>query len=257
MKYTISILLITLLSANTLFGQYDIEKEAIGVNMIDFQYTFQIPGGDMAQRFGVNSSIGGGYNYKTKKNWLFGVELNYMFSQNVKNADQILWDLEVHPGNFIVNSEGSAAEMRLHERGVNGFFKFGKLFPILSPNPNSGFFVTAGLGYMGYKIKFHSVNNEAIIFQNEDYMKLYDRYTGGFALTESVGYMFLSNKRIWNFYVSANFTQGFTKNLREYNADEGPGGFTDKSVRNDLLFGFRVGWVFNIYARAPKEYYYN
>ncbi|MDR0364811.1 MAG: hypothetical protein LBH92_07340 [Bacteroidales bacterium] len=255
MKYSVSILFAALMTINTLFGQHDIEKELIGVNMVDFQYAFQIPSGDLSDRFGVNSSIGGGYNYKTKKNWLIGIELNYMFSQNIKNADKLFWDLEVHPGEFIVNAEGNGSSIRLYERGVNGFVKFGKLFSVLSPNPNSGFFVTAGLGYMGYKIKIHSENNEALIFQNKDYMKLYDRYTGGFALSESIGYMYLSNNRILNFYVAANFVQGFTKNLRKYNADEMK--YTDQSTRNDLLFGFRIGWIFNIYQRAPQDYYYN
>jgi len=244
----------------TLFSQRDITKEALGTSIIDFRYSLQFPGQDMAQRFGVNSALGAGFMYKTKSNWLIGIEANYMFSQNIKNSDSLLWDLEVHPGEFIISNTGGSAEIRLHERGVHGFVKFGKVFPILSPNPNSGFFVTVGAGYLGYKIRIDNVASKALIFADNadgynDYLKGYDRLTGGFALSENIGYIFFSNSRLWNFYIAADFIQGFTKNRRKYDFDRRA--YTNQSIRHDFLYGFRIGWIFTLYQRPPKEFYYN
>jgi hypothetical protein len=254
------LLIITIVFAGTLCAQRDITKEALGTSMIDFHYTLQFPGQDMAERFGVNSSLGAGYAFKTKTNWLIGIELNYMFGQNIKNSDSLLYDLEIHPGEFIISNSGGSAEIRLHERGVNGFVKFGKVFPVLSPNPNSGFFVTVGAGYIGYKIRIDNVAGQALIFANNpegynDYVKGYDRLTGGFALSENIGYLFLSNTRLWNFYLVADFMQGFTKNRRQYEFDRRA--YTDKGIRHDFLYGIRLGWVFTLYQRPPKDFYYN
>ncbi|MCL2511835.1 MAG: hypothetical protein FWF09_07270 [Bacteroidales bacterium] len=254
------LLIFMVVFAGTLCAQRDISKEAIGVSMIEFHYMLQVPGQDMAERFGVNSSLGAGYEFKTKSNWIFGMELNYMFGQNIKNADSLLWDLEVHPGEFIISSAGNATEIRLHQRGVNGFVKAGKLFPILSPNDNSGFFVTVGVGYMGYKIRIDNVSGQAPIFADNhegynDYIKGYDRLTGGFALSENIGYLFLSNSRLWNFYIVADFMQGFTKNRRKYDFDRRA--YTDQSIRHDFLYGARLGWVFTLYQRPPRDFYYD
>ena len=253
------LLIIMVVFTGTLWAQRDITKEAMGASLLDFHYTVQFPTQDMAERFGVNSLLGAGYTYKTKHNWLIGIELNYIFSQNIKNADSLLYDLEVHPGEYIIGNGGGTAEIRLHERGVNGYVKFGKLFPILSPNPNSGFFATVGVGYMGYKIRIDNVAGQALIFNNyegyNDYVKGYDRLTGGVALAENVGYLFLSNSRLWNFYVAADFMQGFTKNRRQYDFDRRA--YTDQSTRHDFLYGIRAGWIFTLYQRPPKDFYYD
>jgi len=244
----------------TLSAQRDITKEALGTSMIDFRYTLQFPAQDMAERFGYNSSLGTGFMFKTKSNWLVGIEVNYMFSQNIKNSDSLLYDLEVHPGEFIISNTNGSAQIRLHERGVNGFVKFGKLLPVLSPNPNSGFFATVGAGYLGYKIRIDNVAGQALIFANgpdgyNDYIKGYDRLTGGFALSENVGYLLLSNSRLWNFYLVADFMQGFTKNKRKYDFDRHA--YTDQNIRHDFLYGIRFGWIFTLYQRPPKDFYYD
>ena len=250
------LLTIMVVFTGALWAQRDITKESLGTSMIDFHYTLQFPAQDMAERFGMNSALGAGYSFKTKGNWIVGIELNYMFSQNVKNSDSLLYDLEVHPGGFIISNTGGSAEIRLHERGMNGFVKFGKLFPILSPNPNSGFFVTVGAGYLGYKIRIDNVASQALIFNNNpDYAKGYDRLTGGFTLSENIGYLFLSNSRLLNFYLVADLMQGFTKNKRLYDFDRHA--YTDQSIRHDFLYGIRLGWVFTLYQRPPKEFYYN
>ena len=87
------LLTIMVVFTGALWAQRDITKEALGTSMIDFHYTLQFPAQDMAERFGMNSALGAGYSFKTKGNWIIGIELNYMFSQNIKNSDSLLYDL--------------------------------------------------------------------------------------------------------------------------------------------------------------------
>ena len=66
----------------------------------------------------------------------------------------------------------------------------------------------------------------------------------------------MSNNGLVNFYTGFYFQQGFTKNQRDINFDT-PDIPVDKSMRNDFLYGYKVGWVIPIYKRKPKDYYYN
>ena len=68
MRFTAIILLILL--AGGLKAQFDINDTTLSIPMFHATYSYQFPGGDMADRFGNNSSIGGGFLYKTNQNWL-------------------------------------------------------------------------------------------------------------------------------------------------------------------------------------------
>jgi hypothetical protein len=86
-----------------------------------------------------------------------------------------------------------------------------------------------------------------------DYKKGYDRLSNGFALREFIGYQFLSNYRLINFYAGVEFIQAWTKCRRIVNFDTMQ---RDLTKRHDLLIGIRVGWLLPIYNRMPDEYYY-
>ncbi|MDD4848693.1 MAG: hypothetical protein PHR53_08025, partial [Bacteroidales bacterium] len=203
--------------------------------------------------FGYNHSIGGGYTFKSKKNWLLGVDFNFMFGQQIKNEAALYHLLETN-NEFIISIDGSVSEVRTHERGFNAFLKFGKLFSVLAPNPNSGFFVDAGLGLLTYKYRIDNVKGMAQPLSGE-YPKGYDRLTTGFALRESVGYLFLSNSRLANFFVSFDFIQSFSHRQRDYDFDLMQ--YTDKSTKMDYLYSIRIGWIFNLYRRSTPDYFYN
>jgi hypothetical protein len=112
--------------------------------------------------------------------------------------------------------------------------------------------LTAGGGIMQHKIHIVNSGNTAPQLDDE-YKKGYDRLTNGFALTEFVGYKHLSRNRVWSFYGGIEFTQAFTVSRRDYNFDTMS---ADEAGRFDQLLGFRIGWVFPLYGRQPKEFYY-
>lgn len=232
-------------------GQQSIKDESITIPMVYASYAYQFPGADMADRFGTNSSIGPGFQVKTASNWIFGLETNFIFGNNFKPGFSIFKDIMTSDGN-IINGDGLPAVVALFERGFIISGKFGKLFPVLSPNPNSGIVVYGTIGYMQHKLRIDVENNSAPQLLG-DYKKGYDRLTGGFAISEAIGYQIMGNSRILNFFFGVEFHQGWTKSKREYLFDlKG----ADKTNRFEILFGPKISWFIPIYQRAPEEYYF-
>ena len=136
MLYKSLILLVGLLSCLQSFAQLNIRDSLISAPMLITSYAYQIPGGDISSRFGGNSNVGIDFLYKTKSNWLFGADWQYMFGGKVK--EQILNGLITEQG-YIIGSDGLPADINITQRGYSSTLKFGKLFPIIGPNKNSGF----------------------------------------------------------------------------------------------------------------------
>jgi hypothetical protein len=249
MKIQITLLLLTL-AVTSLFGQVNVKDSAITAPIIYATYSYQFPGGDLSDQFGSNSSIGGGFLVKTSGNWLIGAEGNYLFGGTVRNSDSMLARISTSEG-FIIDANGMYADIVLYERGFSFYGYFGKLIPVLSPNPNSGFTITAGGGYLQNKIRVHNPNNTAPQLLG-DYKKGYDKLNGGFALTGSIGYTYLSNSRLTNFSLSFQFIQAWTKRMRDYNFDlKGP----DPASYSSQFYGIKACWFIPLYKRKPKEFY--
>ena len=238
------------LSIRTIVAQVNITDSAIFTPIIYATYSYQFPGGDLAAQFGSNSSIGGGLLFKTTGNWLIGAEGNFMFGQSVKNSDNILKGIETNEG-FIIDANGYVADVIFYERGYSILAKFGKVIPLLAPNPNCGFTLIAGGGYIQDKIRIHNPGNTAPQLLG-DYNKGYDRLNGGMAVTGSIGYMYLSKSRILNFSLAFEFTQTWTTHYRERNFDTG---LQDTQKLNSQFYGIKVCWLIPLYRRAPKQFY--
>ena len=85
-KIFISLLLLLGISLH-FFAQKDIMKEPIPVAMFQATYAFQLPAFDTKTSFGVNSTIGASFVYKTESNWLFTANGNYIFNQGTIPVD--------------------------------------------------------------------------------------------------------------------------------------------------------------------------
>ena len=231
-------------------SQVSIKDSSIFTSVIYAAYSFQFPGGDLSQRFGVNSSIGGGLMFKTKSNWIFGAEGNFLFGGDVKNQDSLLLNIST-PDGFIIDANGYFADVIYYERGYSFYAKLGKLFPVLGPNPNSGLTVMAGVGYLQNKIRIHNPGNTAPqIFG--DYKKGYDHLNGGFALNGSIGYTYMSNTRLLNLYGGFEFTQSWTASKRDYDFELGA---KESANYSSQFYGIRLAWMIPFYKRSPKSYY--
>ncbi len=57
--------------------------------LVEASYAAQLPGGDLAKRFGFNNNIGLSLFYKTSNDWLLGIQGAYLFG-NVLRESNIL-----------------------------------------------------------------------------------------------------------------------------------------------------------------------
>lgn len=231
------------------FGQSQIDSSK-RILMIGLQFSVQKPGYQLEQRFGNSLNVGIPIFYKTKSNFLFGIEGNYFFGNTVK--EDVLGSFRNQDGT-IINNTGVPATIRIFERGFNLFAEAGKIIPISTKNKNSGFLALAGIGYLQHKIKFYNPARDVAQLAGTKY-KGYDRLSGGIAFSGFVGYFYLSKNKLANFYLGIESIYGITNGLRGYQYDLMQ---EDNKKRIDGLTGLRVGWILPLYKRTPQEFYYN
>ena len=218
---------------------------------VSVTYAYQIPGGDLASRFGNNHNLGLGFHIKTKTSWFYGIQGTYLFGSRVIPENGFLENLKIE-GGYILDNDGQLSKISLQERGWTCTLDGGKLFPVFGPNPNSGILVMGGAGLFQHKIRIE--HQETHIQQLEkEYLKGYDRLTNGPVFREFVGYFYMSNNRLVNFVIGLEAWQAFTQSRRDLNFDTMT---ADTQKRNDSLFGIRAGWTLHLYKRMSDNYYY-
>lgn len=237
------------------YAQQDIKHEHIMTWMFQATYAYQTPGQDTKTLFGNNNSIGGSIVFKTKSNWLFSINGNFISGNEVDISRRDLFGDILDSNGEIITGDGIYGSYALFERGAHFQAKVGKIFPVLSPNPNCGFFVSGGLGYLFNRVRceFGSYASPPPAMAG-DYLYGYDRLRGGFAWSGEIGYLFLSNSRIFNFSLSLEFIQAYTKSLREWDFHLMG---KDNKTYIDQYFGIRAAIYIPTYRRKPAEYYYN
>ncbi len=269
MRKTTLTLLFVLAAMTSVVAQTprNIDKEPIPVVMFQVTYAALFPGLDTKTDFGFTNNIGGSVIYKTKSNWLFTANGNFIFGNRVKGSRIDLFGEGITTiYGEVIGGGGLPSSLAVFQRGFHFQAEVGKLFPI-APNPNSGVFVQAGIGYLRDRIKVeYMIEAQNTPYQIiNDYQYGYDRMRGGFALHGEAGYLLMSNSRIYNFSVSLEVTYARTKPLRDYdfrvfydeNGEPHIMGYNDKSKRfNDLYYGIRVSWMIPTYQRQPDAYYY-
>ncbi|MCW3086122.1 MAG: hypothetical protein JWP12_3488 [Bacteroidetes bacterium] len=229
-------------------AQVSIKDSSIFTPLVGISYGYYFPAGDMVKRFGPNSALQMNVEMKTRFNWILGVNGSFFFGNQIK--EHIFDSIATIDGDLISRT-GELGDVRLFERGFTVSGTLGRLIPFKKPNPNSGIRVDIGLGFMQHKIRIETIGNN-VPQMDKNYKKGYDRLSNGFLLTESVGYMYLSNNRLANAYFGLECMQGFTQNRRSYDYDLMK---QDTHKRLDILFGARVAWLLPLYKKAPKEFY--
>ncbi|PKP43619.1 MAG: hypothetical protein CVT95_12030, partial [Bacteroidetes bacterium HGW-Bacteroidetes-12] len=212
-KHTFIILLLLFISKLS-FSQLSVKDSSVAAPMFQISYSVQLPGGDLADRFGFSSGVKFSFIHKTPSNWLFGAEFTYIFGNQIKNKHNILSNIYTSD-TTIIDGNGSYAEVYFYERGYNIGFMGGKLFPIWGPNKNSGITIMAGPCFLQHKIRIENPENVAYQIK-DDYKKGYDQLTNGIGINEFIGYTYLGNNRIISFVFGFEFTQVFTKCRRDY-----------------------------------------
>lgn len=250
MKNRLLFLLFCIIFTLRVSAQSSIRDSSIFATLIYADYGYQFPSGDLAELFGSNSSIGGGVQFKLRSNWILGFEGNFMFGQSVKNTDELLKGIST-PEGYIIDANGYVADIVYYERGYNFTARFGKIIRLLAPNPNCGFTIMAGAGYIQDKIRIHNPGNTAPQILG-DYNKGYDRLNGGLAMTGSLSYMYLGNTRLLNFSAGFEFMQAWTTPYRDRNFDTGK---KDDRKFSSQFYTLKLCWIIPLYGRSPEKFY--
>lgn len=238
---------------NVALSQRNVKDSVIGTPLVGVHYGGNWTAGDLADRYGFINHIGINAGYKTNKNWYWGVDGNFMFGNDVRMTG--IFDHLVDSKGNITDINGDIAIVYVYARGFNANVAVGKIFPVLSPNENSGIMVHAGAGYLLHRMRIET--QDQVVPQIElEYKKGYDRLTSGLNLHQFVGYSFMSNGGFYNFYAGFYIQEGFTKNRRTIFYDQ-PDTPVPTATRMDIQYGFRAGWFIPFYKRQPKDFYYD
>lgn len=226
-----------------------IVTETFDVLSFNIGYGYEIPSGDLADRYGDNLKFTLGSQYLTAKNWTYEFDFNLMFGDEVK--EDVLSSFRNENGNLI-GSNGDLADVFSRERGFFMGALIGKIFS--NPDKQNGIKVAAGGGVLSHNIRF--LDESSGFFQiNGDYLKGYDRLTRGFALKQQIGYEYHSKNGRINLNLVFEFTQGFTNNIRTYHFDKG---MHISEKRLDLLYGLRATYMLPVWRKSSidKPIYY-
>jgi hypothetical protein len=232
-------------------AQFNVRDSARQAFLINVSVSFAQPGYDLKQRFGPFASIGLSSGYKTRKGWIFAINAAFLFNEKVLEKDAISGILTVD--GFLIGGDGTLYDLTYQMRGMQLDFSLSHLIPRTGHNKNSGIFAGLGLGYIDHRIRYEPEDRNAPLPQlDREKRKGYDRLSGGWILRPALGYQYMGNKRLVNFFVQLEHAYAGTVSLRNYQFDH-PGKFNEN--RTDGFWSIRFGWTLPIYRKPATEYF--
>jgi hypothetical protein len=218
---------------------------------LSFEYGGQIPLADMADRFGSDFNLGSQFEIlHIQSHWLAGLKGYYLFGGTVK--EDVISSLRTAEGEIIGN-DGGPAIVLLRERGLFIGPYVGKILNLDKRKPHAGIKFQLGFGVLQHQVR---IQDDSRTLEQLDgaYRKGYDRLSNGPAGYFFAGYQHLDpNKRI-NFLAGFDVTFAGTQSRRDFDFNLMR---RETEKRNDMLVGFRIGWILPITTGiAPETIYY-
>ncbi len=215
---------------------------------------FDIPGADMAKRFGLDYRLGPAVLYKTKSNWLFGAKFDFILGNTIK-GDSLMSNIRdkysATSGQLyeFINNAGERIGVPVYERGYAVGVNAGYIFRLNHKHPDNGLMVLTTAGFIQHKIDIYD-KDKSVNQLVGPYLKGYDRLTNGSFVEQYVGYVYFSRSRLINFTLGFDALFGFTQGRRDYQYDLMR---ADNEKRLDILFGLRGGWFIPVFKRKSEE----
>ena len=219
-------------------------------NAFPFGYIHQLPIGDLAERFGDNSSIGCSFFTEKGNNLFYEIQGNYLFGNNVK--DSTIFDNLATSTGAIIGADGQYANINLMERGFDVHLMLGYAFHT-NESDLSGFYLSGGIGFLQHQI-FIDTKNQNVPQLDEEYKKGYDRLTSGVSTKWEASYKYYSPNGKFQMYTGINMTLAYTKNRRPYLFDQMEYSPTEMSL--DKLLGVNIGIIIPIHRRNEEKFHY-
>ena len=143
MRKYLSVLVFAVCSAGTTYAQDDLfgsEKVPVRHGFIfGANGDFDLPGGDMAKRFGESFRIGPSLMYQTESNWLFGMKGDFIFGNKIKEPDYMA-NVRGADGMFITGNS-DRENVGYFERGYTLGVHAGRIIPLKKHQTNTGLLV--------------------------------------------------------------------------------------------------------------------
>lgn len=210
-------------------------------------FGYHLPGGDLSHRFGQAFSAGLGAEFLTKNQFILGLEGHFFYGNVVKEDPLAILRT---PEGDIIGNDRAIASVVLRQRGLYTGFVVGKIFTFSAKR--SGIRLTLGAGWSSHKIRIQD-DKSSVTQLTGDYLKGYDRLTGGLGIQEFIGWQYLAENKRANWLLGFEFGQAFTNTRRDWD-------FTEQrkldQKRVDLRFGIRAAWTLPFYIGNAKEVFY-
>lgn len=215
---------------------------------------FDVPGGDMAKRFGNSYRIGPAMLYKTEKNWIFGAKCDFILGGVVRQDSLMINIRDKYSGQSnnlyeFINNNGERIGVPVFERGYTLALEFGKIFSMSKLHPDNGIVLLGSLGFLQHKINIYD-KDKAVSQLQGAYLKGYDRLTNGTSVEFYAGYIYFARNGLTNFTLGVDAMFGFTQGRRSFLYDVMR---PDNKQRMDMLFGVRGGWFIPIFRKKSEE----
>lgn len=228
----------------------DLDQTSVQSPHVGLMFGGMAPQGDWALRFGFYGQMGLTAGLKTENNGYLYLKATSWSGADVSEPG-LLSDLMTEQGQ-IIDNEGDIAQITVTGRGGQFGLGLGKIFPTPWSNPNSGWMVKVGGGSLHHNVHFDYSENRISPLEDER-VKGYDRMRWGAYGEVFTGYWLMSDDQRVNAFAGVSVGVAKTFALRSQNFDTLE---PNAPEAWDGWIGLEAGWVFHIYQRAAKEYWY-
>lgn len=261
-----------LFAAWNVHAQVKLSVDTLECHVIGFSAGLLTPGSGTASAGGVGGNMKDLYgrpwldfalncDYKYKNNWLVSLDGDLWFGWTSDNLQQRSDRMPAVylPNGIAYSWGGTDGYVTAYNRGISVRIGGGKIVPVIKGNPNSGLLLKLSGGWFVQRTVFHQEYTESPVPQIVDeYGRLYDHLRNGAILTESIGFVFMSNYSTYvNIRISFDLSQCLSWSSRPYQLDNVMGlNGKDENRYFDLLYGVKLTWMFPLTGKTTYDYYY-
>lgn len=250
-------------------GQIKIGIDTLECHIVGFTAGVNIPGvgtanglagGNMRDMYeGPYLDFGLEWNYKYKNNWLLTFDADIWFgNDNLLQRTERIRNVFTTQG-YAMGWGGYDGMVTAYNRNLCARPGVGKIISLFPKNPDSGILLKLSGGWFMQKTVFYQDYDRSLVYQlRGDYAKIYDHLRNGVILTESVGFVYMSNYSTYiNAKISFDISQCWSWSSRPYTIDNLMGlNGKDNNRYFDLLYGVRLSWMFPFTGKNTYDYYY-
>jgi hypothetical protein len=249
-------LLILLFFTGSINAQDSVEVEDTRRSevLINAVLNYGIPQGDLSSKYKNFFGLGAGMMFKTKSDWYWGFEGQFLFSDNTKNGNSII--SSISSNGIIIGENGRVANIFITQRGMSlQFLKLGRMLwnrPILNGNESSGVLGTVGFGVFQHQYRIIDRSGAAPQL-SPIYSKGYDQLRNGFSLSPYLAYIYYDADKFINFSIGIEYTLAWTESRRDFD-------FAlmkkDESKTLDQMLNLKLIWNIPIRKKLSRDFYY-